>query len=172
METRNGAYTLSGKIILCGDFNFHFETNSADAVKFLNMIDCYGFTPLDSFNSNPTHCKGGVLDAFFISKNAMDKNFMKNLDVVVDTGTNSNHYLVTAVVDTAGLHSISAPLVKKIVRNLKQINFELRRYDLEQSDIVQLVLQCQNLNDSIVVYHDILSKILEKHACSKIYQNI
>ena len=47
---------------------------------------------------------------------------------------------------------------------MKQINFELLRYDLEQSDIVQLVLQCQNLNDSIVVYHDILSKILEKHA--------
>ena len=44
------------------------KTNSADAVKFLNMIDCYGFTPLDSFKSNPTHCKGGVLDAFFISK--------------------------------------------------------------------------------------------------------
>ena len=118
--------TLSDKIILCGDFNFHFETNSADAVKFLNMIDCYGFTPLDSFKSNPTHCKGGVLDAFFISKNAMDKNFMKNLNVVVDTGTNSDHYLVTAVVDTAGLHSTSAPLVKKIVRNFKQINFELR----------------------------------------------
>ena len=134
------------------------------AVKFLNMIDCYDFTPLDSFNSNPTHCKGGVLDAFFVSKNAMDKNFMKNLDVVVDTGTNSDHYLVTAVVDTAGLHSTSAPLVKKIVRNLKQINFELLRNDLEQSDIVQLVLQCQNLNDSIVVYHDILRKILEKHA--------
>ena len=156
--------TLSDKIILCGDFNFHFETNSADAVKFLNMIDCYGFTPLDSFKGNPTHCKGGVLDAFFISKNAMDKNFMKNLDVVVDTGTNSDHYLVTAVVDTAGLHSTSAPLVKKIVRNLKQINFELLRYDLEQSGIVQLVLQCQNLNNSIVVYHDILSKIIEKHA--------
>ena len=70
--------TLSDKIILCGDFNFHFETNLADAVKFLNMIDCYGFTPLDSFNSNPTHCKGGVLDTYFISKNAMDKNFLKN----------------------------------------------------------------------------------------------
>ena len=27
-----------------------------------------------------------------------------------------------------------------------------------------MVLQCQNLNDSIVVYNDILSKILEKHA--------
>ena len=70
------------KIILCGDFNFHFETNSADAVKFFNMVDCYGFTPLDSFRSNPTHCKGGILDAFFISKNAMDKNFMKNLDII------------------------------------------------------------------------------------------
>ena len=112
-EYLSNKVTLSDKIILCGDLNFHFETNSADAVKFLNMIDCYGFTPLDSFKSNPTHCKGGVLDAFLISKNAMDKNFMKNLDVVVDTGTNSDHYLVTAVVDTAGLHSTSAPLVKK-----------------------------------------------------------
>ena len=75
-----------------------------------------------------------------------------------------NHYLVTALVDTAGLHSTSAPMVKKFVRNLKQINFELLRYDLEQSDVVQLILQCQNLNDSIVVYNDTLSKILEKHA--------
>ena len=95
---------------------------------------------------------------------------MKNLDVVVDTGTNSDHYLVTAVVDTAGLHSTSAPLVKKIVRNLKQNDFELLRYDLEQSGIVQLVLQCQNLNNSIAVYHDILSKIIEKHAL--LFKNI
>ena len=36
--------TLPDKIILSGDFNFHFETNSEDAVKFLIMIDCYGFT--------------------------------------------------------------------------------------------------------------------------------
>ena len=94
----------------------------------------------------------------------MDKNFLKNLDVVVDTGTNSDHCLVTALVDTAGLHSTSAPLVKKIVKNLKQINFELLRYDLDQSDIFRLVLQYQNSNDFIVVYNDILSKILEKHA--------
>ena len=32
-------FTLSDKIILCGDFNFHFEANLADAVKFLDMID-------------------------------------------------------------------------------------------------------------------------------------
>ena len=44
----------------------------------------------------------------------MDKNFIKNLDVipVVDPGTNSDHYIVTAVVlvDTAGLASTSAPI--------------------------------------------------------------
>ena len=122
------------------------------------MNDGYSFTPLDSFKSNPTHCKDVVLDAFFISKNAMDNNFIKNLDVIVDTVTNSDHYLVTTVVDTVGLHSTSVPLVKKIGRKLKQINFESLRYDQEQSDIIQLVLQCQNLNDSIVVYNDILIK--------------
>ena len=52
-------------------------------------------------------------------------------------------------------------MVKKIVRNLKQINFELLRYDLEQSDKIQLVLQCQNLNDSIVVYNVYLVKSLQ-----------
>ena len=40
---------------------------------------------------------------------------------------------------------------------LNQTNFELLRYDLEQPDIIQLELQCQNLNDSIVVYNDILN---------------
>ena len=47
---------------------------------------------------------------------------------------------------------------------------------MEQSVIIQLVLQCQNLNDSIVVYNDILSKIFEKHAPliekKIVYQNI
>ena len=103
----------------------------------------------------------------FISKNAVDKNFLKSLDVIVDTGTNSDHCLVTAVVDTAVLPPTSVTLfhwLKKIVRNLTQIIFELLRYDLEQSDVIQLVLQCQNLNDSSVVYNDILSKILEKDA--------
>ena len=87
-----------------------------------------------------------------------------DLGIIVDTGTNSGQDLVTAVVDTAELPFISVPLVKKIARNLKQNNFELLRYDLEQSDIIQLILQCQNLNDFIVVYNDVLSKILEKHA--------
>ena len=118
---------------------------------------------MGGFKSNSSHRKGGVLDVFFISKNAVDNNFIKNLDVIVVTGTNSDHYLVTAVVDTAGLLSISVPLVKKNETNLKQINFELLRYDMEQSDIIQLVLQCQNLNDSIVVYNNLLSKILGKH---------
>ena len=105
--------TLSYKIILCDDYNFHFETNSADAVKFLNMTDCNGFTPLDCFKSNPTHCKDADLDAFFISKNPVDKNFIKNLDVIVDTGTNFDHYLDTMVVGTAGLPFTSVPLGKK-----------------------------------------------------------
>ena len=39
---------------------------------------------------------------------------MKNLDAIVDTGTNSDRYLVTAVVDAAGLPSTSVPLVKKL----------------------------------------------------------
>ena len=35
---------------------------------------------------------------------------------------------------------------------------------MEQSDLFQLVLQCQNLNVFFVVYNDILGTILEKHA--------
>ena len=77
-----------------------------------------------------------VLNAFFDSRNAVDNNLEKNLDVIVDTRTNSDRYLVTAVVDTAGLLFSSVPFVTKIVRNFKQINFELLRYDLEQSDLI------------------------------------
>ena len=50
------------------------------------------------------------------------------------------------------------------MRNLKLINFELLRYDLEQSDLIQLVLQCLYLNDSIVVCNNIFDTILEKNA--------
>ena len=91
------------------------------------MVNCFSFTPLDNFKSYPTHCKGGILGAIFTSKNAVCNNLMKNLDVIVVTGPNFNHFLITAAVDTAGLPSTSVPLVKQVVRSLKQINFELLR---------------------------------------------
>ena len=36
-------------------------------------------------------------------------------------------------------------------------------HNLEQSDVIQLVLPCQNMNDSIVV-SDVLGTIKKKHA--------
>ena len=60
--------TLLDKIVLCGDLNFYFETNSADAVKFLNMIECCGFTPLEGFKTNPSHCQMRFLMYFLFLK--------------------------------------------------------------------------------------------------------
>ena len=50
--------------------------------------------------------------------------YLRNLDVIVGAGTNSNYCLVTAVVDAAGLLFTFVLLVKKFVRNLKQVKFE------------------------------------------------
>ena len=142
----------------------HFETNSADAVKLLNIIAVTVLPHWTVLKVIPHTAKVGFLMHFLFLKDTVDDKFMKNLDVIVDTETGSDHYLVTVVFDTAGLPSTFVPLVKKIERTLKQIIFELLRHDLEQSDLIQLVLQCQNLNYSIVVYNDILGAILEKHA--------
>ena len=61
-------------MILCGDFKFHFQTNSVNAVKFLNMSDLYGFTPLDAVSKviPLAAIKVNFFIQFFFSKNAMD----------------------------------------------------------------------------------------------------
>ena len=40
---------------------------------------------MNGFKSNPKHSKNGLLEAFYISKNAVDNNFIKNEDAIVET---------------------------------------------------------------------------------------
>ena len=89
--------TTFDKFILCGDFNFHLQKNSPDVTKLLNILSCYGFRPLTDYDRHATHCKGSVLDAFFIHggyKPNLHGEFLNNLQVIDKTGTDSDHYHV------------------------------------------------------------------------------
>ena len=45
--------------IICGDFNFHVDTDCSDRVKFYNLIDC---CDLHQHVTQPTHLHGHTLD--------------------------------------------------------------------------------------------------------------
>ena len=78
------------------------QKNSPDVTKFLNILSCYGFRPLTDYDLHATHCKGSVLDAFFIHggyKPNLHGELLNNLQVIDETGTDSDHYLITATLD-------------------------------------------------------------------------
>ena len=104
------------KFIICGDFNFHLKNNSnSDVCKFLVILMHHGFIPVANFQSQTTHCKGGVLGTFFTRHNNMPhaQPFLKNLQVIEETGTDSVHFLVTSLVDVPFIITS----VNKVVRN-------------------------------------------------------
>ena len=58
------------KFIVCGDFTFYSQNNSnSDVSKFLAILKHHEFIPAANFQSQSTHCKGGVLDAFITRHN-------------------------------------------------------------------------------------------------------
>ena len=110
------------QVVLCGDFDFHLENNTGAAHKILVLVNMHGFDPLLDFQFQPTHDKAGKLDAFFVSENPFSpQRCLRDLSIKADTGTVSDHYLVTAILGTDVITTGSNLWIKKLVRNFKDV---------------------------------------------------
>ena len=157
--------THCNQVVLCGDFNFHLENNTGDAQKFLILVNMHDFDPLPDFQLQSTYDKGGVLDAFFVSGDSFSpQRCLGDLSIKADTGTVSDHYLVTAILETDVITADSNLWVRKFVRNLKDIDLNLIKTDIKQSELSSMVMKCQNSNDAANVYNKLLTEIIDKHA--------
>ena len=73
--------------MICGDFNFHVESNCSQSRKFLNLLDAFG---LRQKVSNPTNDFGHTLDLVL---EYMNDNIVSN--VRVSEPVISDHKCVT-----------------------------------------------------------------------------
>jgi hypothetical protein len=143
--------STTGKLILVGDFNFHWDCyDNHDTQQIRELIDSVN---LIQHVSEPTHTSGHILD--WVMSRAED-NIVCNVDVSVPI---SDHHCVNASVKLN-----RPPLPQKSVsfRQYRKIDMELFTSDLMKTDLI--LKPSDTLDDLIRQYDSTLSELIEKHA--------
>jgi len=147
--------TISGSLLLVGDFNFHVEdTSNSAAVKFLDLLKTFNFIQLVN---QPTYHDRHILDLVIT----------RNHDCV----TTNISVIDPAISDHCAIFCdlvIKKPPLPKIVstsRNLKAIDMEKFCNDIASSSL--LTSPSDVLDGLITQYNSVLSEILDEHAPSK-----
>ena len=155
--------TKSGDPIICGDFNFHIEDNSnVSAKKFLALCESKGFVQKVS---GPTHISGGSLDLLLSLEDTAGATPIGNVTVEPNTGTESDHFLVTFQVPFTWKPKNSSACLKEVeMRDLKKIDVSKFREDVFTSPLNLSDFRSLDLDSAVQLYNDVLQTILDKHA--------
>ena len=115
--------TKHAKSLLRGDFNFHLEKESdSESRKFSTLISDRGFSLAVDSLSSPTHCSGGALDVFIVSRYISDTVHISLIAVVKDTATSSDHYLVKTTLQFDVSNCFAGNWQEKTIRELNNID--------------------------------------------------
>jgi hypothetical protein len=148
LEVRN---TSSGKLIILGDFNFHWGNQSdPDTQRVKEILDSYNLVQhIDS----PTHTSGHILDWVVTRK---DDSIVSDTDVSIPL---SDHHCINTT-----LNLRRPPLPKKTIsfRQYKKIDKEQFQSDLEASDLI--TKPADSLEELIDQYNDTLTALIDKYA--------
>ena len=147
--------TKSKKLLVVGDFNFHFEVaNNQDNKKFQDALHSLN---LEQHVYEPTHSRGHILD-LVITRCAE----LTISDLQVDAPVISDH----------GAVSFCLPLSKPPATSVTQTFCKLKNINIEsfQNDILNSTLYTSlagNVNDFVDQYDYVLKEILDTHASEK-----
>ena len=149
----------TGSPIVFGDFNFHVEDrNNSNARNFIELCKSKGFI---QHLTDPTHISGGTLDLMFTLGNVSDSLPISNVRVEANTGTLSDHFLVS--LQTKFSYSKKTRnYTEKTLRELSKIDIAEFRHDIFFSDLNQSVFK--SLDDTVDLYLNVLEQLLDKHA--------
>ena len=148
-----------GSPIICGDFNFHVENDCDKAAQnFLNLCSSKGFM---QHISDPTHISGGTLDLVLTMENVADSLPLSNIDVETNTGTTSDHFLVSFQVHIP-LSIKKEAYEEREIRELKKIDIDKFREDIFTSALN--LSEYRSLDEAVQLYNDVLLQLLDKHA--------
>ena len=150
----------SGAPILCGDFNFHVEIDTDKVAKtFLELCNSKGF---HQHVDKPTHISGGTLDLVLSLVDATDALPINNIAVESDTGTSSDHYLVSFELLVKPHLIPTEKFEMKSIREYGKIDVDSFREDIFTSPINMEAYE--SIDQAVQMYQDVLSDILKKHA--------
>ena len=150
-----------GKPIISGDLNFHLEDLNCDAANtFKRLISSRGFV---QHVNEPTHILGGTLDVIVTRDNVTDYIDIRNIEVHCNTGTTSDHYLLTFQVPFL-YHSTENNTSEVIeFRKYKDIDIESFKKDILESSLHDME-QFKDLENTVKLYNDVLSSLIDHHA--------
>ena len=149
-----------GSPIICGDFNFHVEdTQNKAANDFISLCSSKGFI---QHVKSKTHISGGTLDLVFTLANVSDSLPIQSVNVEPNTGTLSDHYLLSFQLPLSLGTLKTNDYEEKQIRELGKINIGSFREDLFFSDLNQS--EFKSLDHAVELYHTVLQDILDKHA--------
>ena len=149
---------LPGKLVIAGDFNIHMEDSSnADTARFASLLSNYD---LRQHVQTSTHIGGSTLDLVLTRENAFDCVDVSSLSCE-QTITTSDHYFINFSCSFS--HERGPHTTVRSGRKIKDIDLDLFKYDLLQSDIncPEKFIDCES---SIILYNQELERILNKHA--------
>ena len=150
----------TGSPIICGDFNFHVENSSnLNAKGFIALCESKGFI---QHVKSATHLSGGTLDLVLTLGNVTDTIPIKNLAIEPNTGTASDHYLVSFQVPVTINNKNTHTYEEKEVRELSKIDVGKFREDLFSSPLN--LSEFLSVDHAVQLYHEVVEGILEKHA--------
>ena len=93
----------TGSPIICGDFNLHVEDpKNTNARKFIDLYSSKGFV---QHVSEATHISGGTLDLILSHESVSDSLGLQNISCDPNTGTASDHSLVSFTIPVALMSS-------------------------------------------------------------------
>ncbi|KAL5251958.1 hypothetical protein ACHWQZ_G014934 [Mnemiopsis leidyi] len=150
----------SGSPIICGDFNFHVENNTnSTAINFISLCESKGFI---QHIQSPTHISGGTLDLIFTLGNISDALPVLNTAVESNTGTLSDHYLVSFQTHFSNVTNKQHSYTEKLVRELDKIDIAEFRHDIFSSELN--LSEYRSLDETVDLYQRNLERIFDKHA--------
>jgi len=147
--------TLSGKIVILGDFNVHMDlTSDHEAVQLSSLLESFGMA---QHVSGPTHKEGHTLD---LVVTRVDDDLLQNCQ----TGSFiSDHNAVNFSLRSGKHHTDQ----KKITyRKIKAIDIQKFSQDLQNSCLLSQPPP-ENVDDLVKRYNSVLRDLLDLHAPEK-----
>jgi len=148
--------TSTANVIICGDFNVHWDDLNANETKQLkSLTETFGFFQHVPF---ATHIGGHTLDLVF-SRVGDDK--VSQLDCTVMAF--SDHFAVSCLIAGPSFNK-RPPVVSKVTRTFKNFNVTAFCTDLLQSGLAYLNSYQLDFDLHVNCFYSTIASILEKHA--------
>lgn len=146
-----------GKNLIAGDFNIHMEKTENTYTRQLNsLMDLYSLKQIVPLK--PTHDLGGTIDLIVIDEDLEDN--VQDVKIV-DSGTNSDHFLVICDVR---LKTKPPSKQDNIInyRDFNKIDIETFKSDILKTDLSD-VTKFPSLDEAVESYNNVLTRLMDKH---------